>query len=221
MPYDVIFSSTTHAWKGGEMHKLQVTGENYPGWYSGDQRMRFGKCPSIDTGIYGYVSCAHSSGSPGSWNCPSVLVNPAQDLWPNHHSASSGSANSAGIVNLLEGEFEYENEVDIDERIATIEFKMWTESLKLAEEKECLKEIAELKKGLLEATQLRNEEKAKNALAMEMAQAGADSVDLALSILKEFYDKSFLQTHLAGSRTHRVTTRTTHGRWRITSRRWS
>jgi chromosome segregation ATPase len=56
-------------------------------------------------------------------------------------------------------------------------------------------QIAELKKGLLEATELRNEDKAKNIRTMEMAQAGADSVELALSILREFYDKSFLQTH--------------------------
>jgi len=55
-------------------------------------------------------------------------------------------------------------------------------------------QIAELKKGLLEATELRNEEKAKNERMMQMAQAGADSVELALTILREFYDKSFMQT---------------------------
>jgi len=56
-------------------------------------------------------------------------------------------------------------------------------------------QIAELKKALLEATELRNEEKAQNAKTMQMSQAGADSVKLALEILKGFYDKSFVQTH--------------------------
>lgn len=41
----------------------------------------------------------------------------------------------------------FTSEADIDERIATIEFKMWTESVSLKQEKEYLAEIKELKKN--------------------------------------------------------------------------
>merc|ERR1719498_771793 len=55
-------------------------------------------------------------------------------------------------------------------------------------------EIAELKKGLNEATELRNDEKADNANTMKMSKEGADSVKLALGILKGFYEGKFMQT---------------------------
>jgi len=41
----------------------------------------------------------------------------------------------------------YSSEADIDERIASIEFKLWTDSLTLKEEKKCLAEIQELKRS--------------------------------------------------------------------------
>merc|ERR1712187_666809 len=41
----------------------------------------------------------------------------------------------------------YQTEGEIDERIATIEFKLWTESLSLKDEKAYLAEIKELKKN--------------------------------------------------------------------------
>merc|ERR1719261_1704534 len=55
-------------------------------------------------------------------------------------------------------------------------------------------QIAELKKALLEATELRDEEKAENEKTMDMSDAGADAVKLALGILKNFYSKAFVQT---------------------------
>jgi len=55
-------------------------------------------------------------------------------------------------------------------------------------------QIAELKKALLEATELRADDKATLAKQMEMSEAGADSVKLALGILQGFYDKAFMQT---------------------------
>jgi len=54
------------------------------------------------------------------------------------------------------------------------------------------KQIAELKKGLLEATELRKEDQEENAETVRMSQEGADSVERALSILKGFY--GFAQT---------------------------
>merc|ERR1719183_2034285 len=41
----------------------------------------------------------------------------------------------------------YTSETDIDDRIATIEFKLWTESISLKDEKNYLAEIKELKKN--------------------------------------------------------------------------
>merc|ERR1719253_2590552 len=55
-------------------------------------------------------------------------------------------------------------------------------------------QIAELKKALLEATELRAEEKAENEKTMEMSQEGADAVKVALGLLKGFYDNAFMQT---------------------------
>merc|ERR1712232_165449 len=53
----------------------------------------------------------------------------------------------------------YTNEADIDTRIATIEFKLWTDSISLKEEKQLLAEIKELKKckpKLSELSKLQN-----------------------------------------------------------------
>eukprot|EP00928_Gymnodinium_smaydae_P085836 TRINITY_DN694_c0_g2_i1.p2 TRINITY_DN694_c0_g2~~TRINITY_DN694_c0_g2_i1.p2 ORF type:complete len:417 (-),score=167.58 TRINITY_DN694_c0_g2_i1:93-1157(-) len=48
----------------------------------------------------------------------------------------------------------YNSEAEIDERIASIEFKMWTGSISLKEEKELLKEIQELKKSRPKVSQV-------------------------------------------------------------------
>jgi len=55
-------------------------------------------------------------------------------------------------------------------------------------------QISELKKALLEATELRDDAKAENTKAMDMTEAGADSVKLALGILNGFYKNAFMQT---------------------------
>jgi len=56
------------------------------------------------------------------------------------------------------------------------------------------KAIAKLKKALLEATELRAEEKADNEKTIAMSEEGAEAVKLALGILKDFYDNAFVQT---------------------------
>merc|ERR1719502_1931431 len=66
---------------------------------------------------------------------------------------------------------------------------------KLSEEiQELLQEIAELNKGLNEATQLRSKEKMENKKTLADANAGLAGVTKAMKILKDFYDNAFLQT---------------------------
>jgi len=54
-------------------------------------------------------------------------------------------------------------------------------------------DISELKKGLKEATELRNEDKAENEKTMEMSEEGAEAVKSALELLKGFYENAFVQ----------------------------
>merc|ERR1719478_945267 len=56
-----------------------------------------------------------------------------------------------------------------------------------------LKEIADLKQGLNEATQLRATERADNAKTVEDTTAGLAGVTQALKILNEFYEGAFVQ----------------------------
>jgi len=59
--------------------------------------------------------------------------------------------------------------------------------------------IADNMKGLKEAGELREEEKARNQLTISMSEEGKKSVEFALTVLKEFYekaDKAFIQKGL-------------------------
>lgn len=52
----------------------------------------------------------------------------------------------------------FKNEDEIDDRIASIEFKMWTGSMSLNEEKACLREISDLKKLRPQVTRVKAKE---------------------------------------------------------------
>merc|ERR1712224_726053 len=54
-------------------------------------------------------------------------------------------------------------------------------------------EIADLRKGLYEATELRAEEKADNKKTIGDSEAGLDAVKGAIEVLKDFYDNAFVQ----------------------------
>merc|ERR1740115_268545 len=54
-------------------------------------------------------------------------------------------------------------------------------------------QISDLKKALLEATELRDDDKVENTKTMDMTEAGADSVKLALGLLNGFYKNAFIQ----------------------------
>jgi len=55
-------------------------------------------------------------------------------------------------------------------------------------------EIAALRKGLFEATELRAAEKADNEKTISDSEAGLEAVKGAIEVLKEFYDNAFIQT---------------------------
>jgi len=57
-------------------------------------------------------------------------------------------------LNKMKKSIGYTSEAEIDDRIATIEFKLCTDTISLKEEKEFLKEIAELKKNRPKVTQV-------------------------------------------------------------------
>merc|ERR1711904_670 len=65
----------------------------------------------------------------------------------------------------------------------------------LTEEIEILgTEIADLRKGLFEATELRSKEKADNTKTIGDSEAGLEAVKGAIAVLKDFYGNAFLQT---------------------------
>merc|ERR1712187_564254 len=55
--------------------------------------------------------------------------------------------------------------------------------------------VAANKKELLEATELREEEKARNGESLKMSEEGKKAVEFAFQVLKDFYDNAFLQNY--------------------------
>merc|ERR550537_379359 len=88
-----------------------------------------------------------------------------------------------------------------DEAIANMEGDLASKTkaestiTRLTEEiQDLMAEIAELKKALNEATQLRALESKDNAKTLADATAGLAGVTKAMKILKDFYDNAFIQT---------------------------
>jgi len=82
----------------------------------------------------------------------------------------------------------------IEEAMATIS-KISAEKAELEQEIQDLKKaIADNLKALNEATELRNGEKADNEATIETSDEGKTAVELAINILKEFYENAFIQT---------------------------
>merc|ERR1712048_622055 len=63
----------------------------------------------------------------------------------------------------------YGSEADIDDRIASIEFKLWTDTIPLKEEKALLKELSELKKSRPKVAQVKEKE-----ASLSMVDTGKD-----------------------------------------------
>jgi len=86
------------------------------------------------------------------------------------------------------------NKLEMEDQEATIAMKR-AEKNKLGGEISKLDgEIAELQKAVLEATELRSEEKANNEVTVDDAKAGKKSIDDAIEVLKDFYSSAaFLQ----------------------------
>merc|ERR1719265_2148458 len=89
-----------------------------------------------------------------------------------------------------------------DEAIANMEGDLASKTsadskvVRLTEEiQDLMTEIAELKKALNEATQLRATESKDNLKTIADATAGLAGVTKAMKILKDFYDNAFIQIH--------------------------
>merc|ERR1719414_798133 len=67
-------------------------------------------------------------------------------------------------LNKMKKSIGYSNEADIDDRIASIEFKMWTDTITLKEEKKYLDELKELKRNRPKVSQVNKMEEDLKAL---------------------------------------------------------
>jgi len=96
-----------------------------------------------------------------------------------------------GMAKALKERDEANGKIEVAEgKITTLTAKVNA----LEEEIEELEgQIAKLQKALLEATELRAEEKEENEKTIKESKAGSESVKLALEILKKFYDNAFVQ----------------------------
>merc|ERR1712118_185477 len=76
----------------------------------------------------------------------------------------------------------------IEKQTATIDEKKSLIAELVAEIDELANQIAELRKGLFEAQQLRDEEKAGNELPLAKATEGKEAIENAIKVLKDFYE---------------------------------
>jgi uncharacterized small protein (DUF1192 family) len=87
---------------------------------------------------------------------------------------------------------------DANAAIEDAEGKITTDTANKTDKEEEIKEtegqVADLKKALLEAAELRAQDKANNAKSIEMTSEGVAAVKSALSILSDFYGKALVQT---------------------------
>merc|ERR1712113_35319 len=87
-------------------------------------------------------------------------------------------------INKMKRSIGYDSETKIDDRIATIEFKLWTESISLKEEKKYLQEIQELKRNRPKVSQVQSLEanltagKESGASKEELNNIGAEMFQL-------------------------------------------
>merc|ERR1712060_846539 len=72
------------------------------------------------------------------------------------------SADMRTQLNKMKKSIGYTDEAEIDERIASIEFKLWTDSLTLKDEKKLLAEIQELKRNKPKVSQVHKMEDSLN-----------------------------------------------------------
>merc|ERR1712113_421589 len=96
----------------------------------------------------------------------------------------------------------YTNEADIDNRIATIEFKLWTESVPLKEEKKYLLELQELKRNKPKVSQVHKME--ENLTALREGVSMKETVqEINGAMAKHREEKKVIQEKLAKIRDER------------------
>merc|ERR1712151_1420019 len=96
----------------------------------------------------------------------------------------------------------YTNEADIDNRIATIEFKLWTESVPLKEEKKYLLELQELKRNKPKVSQVHKME--ENLTALREGASMKETVqEINGAMAKHREEKKVIQEKLSKLRDER------------------
>merc|ERR1719476_1029542 len=81
-------------------------------------------------------------------------------------------------------------QADVEATSATIETKEADRATAVEAIAEMSDQIAKMKKAIVEATELRDNEKAENAETVDMGVEGRKAVEEALELLQDFYDEA-------------------------------
>merc|ERR1712050_540044 len=112
------------------------------------------------------------------------------------------SVNMKNDLNKMKKSIGYTNESDIDNRIATIEFKLWTESVPLKEEKKYLLELQELKRNKPKVSQVGKME--ENLTALREGVSMKETVqEINQAMAKHREEKKVIQEKLSKLRDER------------------
>jgi len=85
------------------------------------------------------------------------------------------------------------NKLEQEEQSATIAMRTAEKNKLAGEVDKLIDQMADLSKSLLEATELRSEEKTNNEATLAEAKEGKTAVDQAITVLQDFYSAQFLQ----------------------------
>merc|ERR1719401_2251518 len=83
----------------------------------------------------------------------------------------------------------YSSEEDIDKAIASIEFKLWTDSVPLKEEKKMLAQMQELKRNRPKVSQVKSQEQALQEFKTDSGMSSRDQVKAIQDQLRQWLEE--------------------------------